>query len=123
MELNKNINKHINTYLQSNFFRAMQYCRQQGMHLVSISNHAEQDRLGKFAAEIGARNGRFWTSGTNFIEDNQFVWMSTGNNIIYGHWDSNQPSLKVLPALQSTAWKLELARPPKTAEWGPLPSH
>ncbi|KAJ8940569.1 hypothetical protein NQ318_012968 [Aromia moschata] len=82
------------TIFKANFFRAMQYCRQQGMQLVSIPNQAVNDRLGKFAEEIGSHNGHFWTSGTNLGDVDQWMWLSTGNNIVYTNWHTGEPTLK-----------------------------
>ncbi|KAJ8940567.1 hypothetical protein NQ318_012966 [Aromia moschata] len=82
------------TIFKANYFSALQFCRQQGMHLVSITSHDENERIGHFIKDIGAQDKQFWTSGTNFIEEYQFVWMSTGNYLVYTNWDVGQPSLK-----------------------------
>ncbi|KAJ8977875.1 hypothetical protein NQ317_016145, partial [Molorchus minor] len=81
------------TVFRANFYRAMQFCRQQGMQLVSIQSKAENDRLGRFAEEIGeAPHGHYWLSGTNLAEENQWIWLSTGNNFVYSNWHPGEPS-------------------------------
>ncbi|KAJ8940564.1 hypothetical protein NQ318_012963 [Aromia moschata] len=82
------------TVFRSNFYRAIQYCRQQGMQLVSIPTQAINDRLGKYIGEIGVGNGHFWTSGTNLADVNQWIWLSTGENFVYTNWHPGEPSYK-----------------------------
>ncbi|XP_050514485.1 C-type lectin 37Da-like [Diabrotica virgifera virgifera] len=77
---------------RANFYGAFQFCRQQGMQLVSIMNDAENDRLGKFADEIGLQYEHFWTSGTNLANPYRFIWLSTGSAIVYSNWYPGEPS-------------------------------
>lgn len=83
---------------KANWYRAAQYCRQHGMHLVSISSQEENYRLEKLIKDVGepksstcvvicridnffrGRNtsmGReqFWTSGTDLASEGNFFWM------------------------------------------------
>ncbi|KAJ8940568.1 hypothetical protein NQ318_012967 [Aromia moschata] len=92
-QLNKNSPKKLSDdqKLDSSYFRAMQFCRQQGMELVSIPTQAVNDWIARTAEELGLR-GNFWTSGTNLGDLNQWVWLSTGENVVYTNWYPTEPS-------------------------------
>lgn len=36
--------------------------------------------------------GHFWTSGSNLGDKNQWVWLSTGNNIVFANWHPGEPN-------------------------------
>ncbi|XP_072396187.1 C-type lectin mosGCTL-7-like isoform X2 [Diabrotica undecimpunctata] len=78
--------------LYANFFKALQFCRQQGMHLLSISSQQENDGIGKFIYDNGLAKGHYWTSASDQVGDGQWVWLSTGQNMIYMNWYPGQPS-------------------------------
>lgn len=42
--------------IQANWYKAAQYCRYHGMHLTSISNQEENDRLEKYIKDYGKDN-------------------------------------------------------------------
>ncbi|XP_072397762.1 C-type lectin mosGCTL-7-like [Diabrotica undecimpunctata] len=84
---------YFSTAVKANFYGAFQFCRLQGMQLVSIMNDAENDRLGKFADEIGLKYEHFWTSGTNLANTQRFIWLSTGSAIVYSNWYPGEPTV------------------------------
>uniref|UniRef100_A0A182NHZ5 C-type lectin domain-containing protein n=1 Tax=Anopheles dirus TaxID=7168 RepID=A0A182NHZ5_9DIPT len=79
-----------------NWYKAVAFCRLQGLHLVSISN---QDQLDEVIKEVG-KSGYFatetqlqmWTSANDLGEQNQFVWMSTGERMVFNRWTEGEPS-------------------------------
>ncbi|KAG5900637.1 hypothetical protein JTB14_005914 [Gonioctena quinquepunctata] len=84
---------YFDTVFKANFYRATQYCRQQGMHLLSISNQHENDRIGKFITDNGLTSGHFWTSASNLADPpHEWVWLSTGNHMIYTNWYPGEPN-------------------------------
>ncbi|XP_056637527.1 perlucin-like isoform X1 [Diorhabda sublineata] len=122
---------YVDTVFKANFYKSLQFCRQQGMHLLSINSQQENDRIGKFIQDndgasvfpspslhpahslrkrvIAARTssslaceggdnrlgyGHYWTSATNLVGDNEWVWLSTGQNMRYANWYPGEPSGK-----------------------------
>ncbi|CAG9839352.1 unnamed protein product [Diabrotica balteata] len=91
---------YIGSVFKANYFKATQYCREQGMQLLSISNHLENEKLGKFIGDKGLALTWFWTSGTNLVNDwtpgtnlaGEWVWLSTGQQYTYTNWFINEPS-------------------------------
>ncbi|XP_072397193.1 perlucin-like [Diabrotica undecimpunctata] len=84
---------YFSTAVKASFDGASQFCRQQGMQLVSIMNKDENERLGKFTDEIGLNYEHFWTSGTKLANTERFIWLSTGNAIVYSNWYPGEPSV------------------------------
>ncbi|CAG9839351.1 unnamed protein product [Diabrotica balteata] len=77
---------------KTNYFKATQFCRQQGMQLLSINNNLENDRIRTFLKDTGVLTGIYWTSGTKLVGDNQWVWLSTGQPLEYTNWADGEPS-------------------------------
>ncbi|KAG5900635.1 hypothetical protein JTB14_005912 [Gonioctena quinquepunctata] len=82
---------YIHTIFKTNFFGAMQYCKQQNMELLSIETQAENDRIGLFLVEKGLTYGHFWTSASKHA-NNRWVWLATGQNIAYTNWYWTEPN-------------------------------
>ncbi|XP_056637528.1 perlucin-like isoform X2 [Diorhabda sublineata] len=85
---------YVDTVFKANFYKSLQFCRQQGMHLLSINSQQENDRIGKFIQDNGLGYGHYWTSATNLVGDNEWVWLSTGQNMRYANWYPGEPSGK-----------------------------
>ncbi|CAG9855655.1 unnamed protein product [Phyllotreta striolata] len=83
---------YVDSIFQTNFYRAMQFCRQQGMQLLSINSEAENERIGKFVKDKGYLHNRFWTSATNLATANKWVWLSTGYDITFFKWYPGEPN-------------------------------
>ncbi|XP_072396448.1 C-type lectin mosGCTL-7-like isoform X2 [Diabrotica undecimpunctata] len=79
---------------KGNYFKATQFCRQQGMQLLSINSHIENQRIGQFILDTGVLTGLYWTSGTKLVGEDQWVWLSTGQRISYTNWGAGEPSGK-----------------------------
>lgn len=75
--------------LQANFYRAVQFCRQMGMQLVSITNLAENNRLGKFVEEIG----KFFT---NFAELKKITYCNNQRTQSYDQLRENMIFLYII---------------------------
>ncbi|XP_050513611.1 collectin-12-like [Diabrotica virgifera virgifera] len=82
----------VNTVFKTNFYRSWQYCRLQGMNLVSIESEEENKQLQKFISDKGFKYGSYWTSGTNLVGEDQWIWMSTGRELTYTNWLPGEPS-------------------------------
>ncbi|CAH1099002.1 unnamed protein product [Psylliodes chrysocephalus] len=80
------------TVFKANFYKSLQFCRQQGMHLLSINSKIENDRIGKFILDNGITFGHFWTSASNLAGDHEWIWLSTGRNMYYTNWDQGEPN-------------------------------
>ncbi|CAH1099003.1 unnamed protein product [Psylliodes chrysocephalus] len=76
----------------ADFYKAIQFCRQQKMQLLSINSKLENDRIGRFIEDNGMSRGHFWTSASNHGGDGEWVWLSTGQNIVYTNWYPGEPS-------------------------------
>ncbi|XP_057654301.1 perlucin-like [Diorhabda carinulata] len=85
---------YVDTVFKANFYKSLQFCRQQGMHLLSINSQQENDRIGKFIQDSGLSYGHYWTSASNLAGDNEWVWLSTGQNMRYANWYPGEPSGK-----------------------------
>ncbi|XP_072396192.1 C-type lectin mosGCTL-7-like [Diabrotica undecimpunctata] len=85
---------YVGTVFKVNFYKAFQFCRQQGMHLLSINSQPENDQIGKFIDDNGLAKGHYWTSASNQVGDGQWVWLSTGQDMLYTNWYPGEPSGK-----------------------------
>lgn len=85
---------YVSTVFKANFHKALQFCRQQGMQLFSISSKQEDDRIAKYLTENGMAHRRYWTSGTNLADRNQWIWLSTGQDMSFTNWYATEPSYK-----------------------------
>ncbi|XP_057654698.1 C-type lectin 37Db-like [Diorhabda carinulata] len=83
---------YVDSVFKTNFFKAVQFCRLQGMQLWTINNNEEDARMVKFLQEKGLDHRRYWTSGANLGDRDQWVWLSTGLDVIYANWPPGQPS-------------------------------
>ncbi|XP_023021070.2 C-type lectin mosGCTL-1 [Leptinotarsa decemlineata] len=80
------------TVFKANYFGAWQYCKQQNMELVSIETQAENDRIGLFLVENGLTYAHFWTSASKHADNNRWVWLATGRDIVYTNWYWTEPN-------------------------------
>ncbi|CAH1098999.1 unnamed protein product [Psylliodes chrysocephalus] len=83
---------YVDSIFQTNFYSAMQFCRQQGMQLLSINNDEENQRIGNFIKDKGFTFNRFWTSATNLADKKKWVWLSTGNQVTFFKWYPGEPN-------------------------------
>ncbi|CAG9856170.1 unnamed protein product [Phyllotreta striolata] len=83
---------YVDTVFTANWYKALQFCRQQGMQLLSIATKTENDRIGKFLIDNGISYGHYWTSATNLAGDHRWIWLSTGQPMVYTNWDSGEPN-------------------------------
>ncbi|KAJ8940559.1 hypothetical protein NQ318_012958 [Aromia moschata] len=80
------------TVFKVNYFQALQFCNSENMSLLSVESLEESDFLfQRLRAFFGGTDYRFWTSGTILPDDTNWVWLSTGNPIIYTNWLPKQP--------------------------------
>ncbi|XP_031631994.1 hepatic lectin-like [Contarinia nasturtii] len=71
---------------------ALSHCHSIGMHLVSISSQAENNRITKQLKDEGYGGGRIWTSGTRLSDDVTWEWMGNGKRMNFTDWGKGQPS-------------------------------
>ncbi|CAG9834979.1 unnamed protein product [Diabrotica balteata] len=79
---------------RGNWYAAMLHCRSFNMDLVSIESKEENDFLFQsLKSVLGKSEGwtRLWTSGTS-LPYNQWVWMATGNPVVYTNWYPGEPN-------------------------------
>ncbi|XP_045479164.1 lectin subunit alpha-like [Harmonia axyridis] len=79
------------TYFKANFFKAMQFCRDRGMNLLSIESEDENKRISEYLLKHANGIEEFWTSGTDLGEEGKFVWLSTGKYFTFTYWSYPQP--------------------------------
>ncbi|XP_045479161.1 perlucin-like isoform X2 [Harmonia axyridis] len=78
-------------YFKSNYIKAMQYCREHGMDLLSIETGVENIEIIAYLKKNYPKVERFWTSGTDMGEEGSFVWLSTGRPLNFTSWCNGQP--------------------------------
>ncbi|XP_050511758.1 snaclec alboaggregin-D subunit beta-like [Diabrotica virgifera virgifera] len=92
---NGNKRYYIGDVFQGNFFRSEQFCRQNGMNLVSISSSQENDFLQRTIIQRSNSSAglgdEFWTSGTKIPDSRNWIWFTTGRKISYYNWLKGQP--------------------------------
>lgn len=111
---------YVDTVFKTNFFKAMQFCRQQGMQLLSISSREEDKRIGNFLKENGIAHRRYWTSGTNFGDPNQWIWLSTGQDFTFTNWAPGNPSYKNLDHAENCVEYLSWGKPHNGPAWNDI---
>ncbi|CAG9839349.1 unnamed protein product [Diabrotica balteata] len=86
---------YINNVFRTNFYRSLQFCRQQGMHLLSLKNQEESDLIkNHIETNAGFKHRGYFTSGVNLVGDDQWIWLSTGLDMTYTNWYPGEPSGK-----------------------------
>lgn len=83
---------YIETFFKANWYRAGQFCRYHNMHLASINGQEENDEIGKRINETGLNSEHFWTSGNDLAQNNSYVWLTTGESIIFDNWQDREPN-------------------------------
>ncbi|XP_067646283.1 uncharacterized protein tfc isoform X2 [Eurosta solidaginis] len=83
---------YLGIFFKANWFKAAQYCRYHGMHLVSISSQEENDRLEKHIRDFGLGHEHFWTSGTDLADEGNYFWMANGRPITFTNWNAGEPN-------------------------------
>ncbi|XP_001950803.2 collectin-10 isoform X1 [Acyrthosiphon pisum] len=83
---------YLGIFFKANWYKAAQYCRYHGMHLASISNQEENDKLEKYIKDNGLGHEHFWTSGTDQAEEGSFFWLANGRPIGYTNWNAGEPN-------------------------------
>ncbi|XP_045479162.1 perlucin-like isoform X1 [Harmonia axyridis] len=78
-------------YFKSNFIKAMQYCREHGMDLLSIETGVENIEIIAYLKKNYPKAEHIWTSGTDMGEEGSFVWLSTGRPLNFTSWCNGQP--------------------------------
>ncbi|XP_018569918.1 perlucin-like [Anoplophora glabripennis] len=85
---------YVQSIFTANYFQAMQFCHYHGMRLLSITSKKENDFIEGKIRKMNLE-GHHWTSGTILPSPDPWIWMYTGNSMIYTHWDIGEPSLSV----------------------------
>ncbi|XP_011504822.1 PREDICTED: perlucin-like protein isoform X2 [Ceratosolen solmsi marchali] len=83
---------YLGIFFKANWYKAAQYCRYHGMHLVSISSQEENDKLEKHIKDFGLGHEHFWTSGTDQGVEGAFFWMANGWPITFENWNAGEPN-------------------------------
>ncbi|CAG9855656.1 unnamed protein product [Phyllotreta striolata] len=84
---------YVDTVFKTNYYKAMHYCRQQGMQLLTITSEAENKKIEEYLKEKGLNGNRYWTAATNLGDrPDRWVWSSTGHLITYFKWDAGEPN-------------------------------
>ncbi|XP_065348723.1 P-selectin-like [Cloeon dipterum] len=74
---------------KGNWYLASQFCKSNGLELVSIETEAESIAL---VEALGETTDRFWLSGTDLGSEGKFYWSATGKNIgLFSDFSSGQP--------------------------------
>merc|ERR1712127_168256 len=83
---------YLGMFFKANWFRSAQYCRFHGMHLASLESAEDQRQLEEHIKSLGLGDQHFWTSGSDLGEEGKFIWMATGKEIKYTHWNAGEPN-------------------------------
>ncbi|KAL3285470.1 hypothetical protein HHI36_000002 [Cryptolaemus montrouzieri] len=79
------------TYFKTNYFKAMQFCHDHGMQLLSIMTREENDLILTYLYNFSKNLVDLWTSGSDLGEEGTFVWLSTGKGLNFTYWGNGQP--------------------------------
>lgn len=44
-----------------------------------------------FSFPVNEKESHFWTSGTSLLPDSKWVWLSTGESVVFHNWLPSQP--------------------------------
>ncbi|KFB51645.1 hypothetical protein ZHAS_00019723 [Anopheles sinensis] len=79
-----------------NWFKAVEYCRDRGMFLLSVRNAEEREAIINYLASIGytkRHKGLWaWMSANDLGEEGEFHWASTGGPVDYQNWSETEPN-------------------------------
>ncbi|ETN61257.1 C-type lectin, mannose-binding protein [Anopheles darlingi] len=79
-----------------NWFKAMEYCRTRGMHLLSVRNPQERDAVIEYLDSTGFTNTHnhriVWISANDLGEEGEFHWATTGERLMYSNWAPGEPN-------------------------------
>jgi len=79
-------------FQKANWFKAGQFCRYHGLHLVSLETSEENQRLEEYLRQQGLLAEHFWTAGTDQGEEGKFFWVGTGRQIGFANWNAGEPN-------------------------------
>uniref|UniRef100_A0A182JQ82 C-type lectin domain-containing protein n=1 Tax=Anopheles christyi TaxID=43041 RepID=A0A182JQ82_9DIPT len=88
---------YLGTTFRLNWHKAAAFCRSQGQFLVSINSHLQLDGVIEYIKKSGYLNAndqslQLWTSGNDLGEQNQFLWTSTGERMVFDRWTPGEPN-------------------------------
>lgn len=79
-----------------NWFKAVEYCRDRGMFLLSVRNAEEREAVIDYLASTGytkTHKGLMaWISANDLGEEGEFYWASTGGRVNYPNWSDTEPN-------------------------------
>ncbi|XP_044748513.1 C-type lectin 37Db-like [Coccinella septempunctata] len=78
-------------YFKTNFFKAMQFCKENGMDLLSLETGEEYMAIVSYLKKHYPKAEHIWTSGTDAGEEGSFVWLSTGRSVNFTSWGAGLP--------------------------------
>ncbi|XP_072392015.1 uncharacterized protein [Diabrotica undecimpunctata] len=77
---------------KANFQEALQFCDVLYMKLLTIDSEEENDAIQKIILDNKSTGTEYWTSAANFLDNRNFVWMSTGKTVEHTKWENGEPS-------------------------------
>ncbi|CAG9838542.1 unnamed protein product [Diabrotica balteata] len=77
---------------KANFQEALQFCDVLYMKLLTIDSEEENDAIKKIILDNRSTGTEYWTSAANFLDNRNFVWMSTGKTVEHTKWENGEPS-------------------------------
>uniref|UniRef100_A0A182QVR0 C-type lectin domain-containing protein n=1 Tax=Anopheles farauti TaxID=69004 RepID=A0A182QVR0_9DIPT len=87
---------HFVSSFQLSWQKAIEYCRDQDMFLVSIRNQEQLDAIGNEIEKSGFWKTHdyinMWTSLNDIGEEGQFYWASTGERLTFNLWKAGEPN-------------------------------
>ncbi|KAF4518173.1 hypothetical protein B566_EDAN007865, partial [Ephemera danica] len=76
---------------KSTWDEASTFCRNLGLFLVSIEDETENELIkNHIVTNLGSKE--YWTSGTDFTNENSWIWSSTGQPVIFTDWLFGEPN-------------------------------
>ncbi|XP_058123565.1 C-type lectin 37Db-like [Anopheles ziemanni] len=79
-----------------NWFKAVEYCRDRGMFLLSVQDAEERQGVINYLTSTGYtrthKELRVWISANDLGEEGEFHWASTGGRVNYPNWSDTEPN-------------------------------
>ncbi|XP_034236316.1 C-type lectin mannose-binding isoform-like [Thrips palmi] len=62
------------------------------MRLATISSQEENDKVAMYIKNSGLGGEYFWIGASDLAQQGKYVWMSTGEPVVYSNWLAGEPN-------------------------------